>query len=403
VILMSQFNQKLEILFGNKNLNDLKNNNPFQIFDDRVIEFFDDLSKSLLKGKEVKYFPDVVSFLFFSRKSNLNKIKNNYLEQKKNLGRGLSFHISPSNVPINFAYTLLAGLISGNKCIVRVTSKEFDQVTFLISEIKKKLNLRKYLFIKKNILVIKYKYDKEITDYLSKISDIRIIWGGDKTVTEIRKSPIKPRSFDITFADRYSACLIDTNYYINSEDKTKIANNFFNDTYYFYQKACSSPHLIFWLGDKDQYLKAKKVFWEKLYQVLEKKKFTLDSFSILNKYKIICGSAFKNNHESIKIYKDNRINIIKLKKLNKNVFSISCGDGLFAEYQSKNINSLIKIMSQKFQTLTYIGNKKEKVLEKIINNSPKGLDRLVEVGEAGNFSFDWDGYDLVRHMSRKIN
>ena len=81
--LMKQFNKKLEILFGNKQLVDLKNKNPFQIFDDRVTEFFDDLSKSLLKRKEVKYFPDVVSFLFFSRKSNLNKIKKNYLEQKK--------------------------------------------------------------------------------------------------------------------------------------------------------------------------------------------------------------------------------------------------------------------------------------------------------------------------------
>ena len=81
--LMKQFNKKLEILFGNKQLVDLINKNPFQIFDDRVIEFFDDLSKSLLKRKEVKYFPDVVSFLFFSRKSNLNKIKKNYLEQKK--------------------------------------------------------------------------------------------------------------------------------------------------------------------------------------------------------------------------------------------------------------------------------------------------------------------------------
>lgn len=400
---MNQFNQKLEILFGNKQLKDLENNNPFQIFDERVIEFFDDLSKTLLKKREVKYFPDVVSFLFFSRKSNLNKLKNNYLEQKKNLGRGLSFHISPSNVPINFAYTLLTGLISGNKCIVRVTSKEFEQLTFLISEIKKKLNSKKYLFIKKNILVIKYNYDKQITDYLSKISDIRIIWGGDKTVNEIRKSPIKPRSFDITFADRYSACLIDTSYYISSENKSEIANNFFNDTYYFYQKACSSPHLIFWLGDKDQYLKAKTVFWEELYQVLQKKKFTLDSFSILNKYKIVCGSSFINNHENMKIYRDNRINIIKLKQLNQGIFPISCGDGLFVEYQSKNLNPLIKIMSQKFQTLTYIGNKKEKVLEKIIKRSPKGLDRLVKVGEAGNFSFDWDGYDLVRHMSRKIN
>ena len=136
---MRQFNQKIEILFGNKRLNDLKNNNPFQIFDERVIEFFDDLSKTSLKKREVKYFPDVVSFLFFSRKSNLNKLKNNYLEQKKNLGRGLSFHISPSNVPINFAYTLLTGLISGNKCIVRVTSKKFEQLNFLISEIKKNI------------------------------------------------------------------------------------------------------------------------------------------------------------------------------------------------------------------------------------------------------------------------
>ena len=81
--LMSQFNQKIEILFGNKQLKDLKNNNPFQIFDERVIEFFDDLSKTSLKKRQVKYFPDVVSFLFFSRKSNLNKLKNNYLEQKK--------------------------------------------------------------------------------------------------------------------------------------------------------------------------------------------------------------------------------------------------------------------------------------------------------------------------------
>ena len=63
--LMKQFNKKLEILFGNKQLVDLKNKNPFQIFDDRVTEFFDDLSKSLLKRKEVKYFPDVVFFLFF--------------------------------------------------------------------------------------------------------------------------------------------------------------------------------------------------------------------------------------------------------------------------------------------------------------------------------------------------
>ena len=40
------------------------------------------------------------------------------------------------------------------------------------------------------------------------ISDVRIIWGGDNTIDQIRKNKIPPRSFDLTFADRYSFCII---------------------------------------------------------------------------------------------------------------------------------------------------------------------------------------------------
>ena len=40
---------------------------------------------------------------------------------------------------------------------------------------------------------------------------LRIIWGGDKTIKDIRKYPLSTRSFDITFADRYSLCVINSN------------------------------------------------------------------------------------------------------------------------------------------------------------------------------------------------
>ena len=38
----------------------------------------------------------------------------------------------------------------------------------------------------------------------------RLIWGGDKTINNIRNLELNERALDITFADRYSFCIIDS-------------------------------------------------------------------------------------------------------------------------------------------------------------------------------------------------
>ena len=43
------------------------------------------------------------------------------------LGVGLAFHITPSNMPTNFAYSLLFGLLSGNSNIIKVPSRKFPE------------------------------------------------------------------------------------------------------------------------------------------------------------------------------------------------------------------------------------------------------------------------------------
>ena len=53
------------------------------------------------------------------------------------LGRGNIFHIAPSNVPMNFAYSLAFGLLSGNNNIVRIPSRNFFQVDILCKIFKK--------------------------------------------------------------------------------------------------------------------------------------------------------------------------------------------------------------------------------------------------------------------------
>ena len=60
-----------------------------------------------------------------------------------------------------------------------------------------------------------YGDEKEVNDLLTGLCDMRVIWGGDNTISEIRKSPLKARAGEITFADRYSAALINSNYYLN--------------------------------------------------------------------------------------------------------------------------------------------------------------------------------------------
>ena len=98
------------------------------------------------------------------------------------------------------------------------------------------------------------------TAYFSSICDVRIIWGGDDTISEIRKNKIPPRSFDVTFADRFSICAINADEYINEKFPDKIAQGFYNDTYLFDQNACTAPHLLIWLGNKNKVKKAKIFF-----------------------------------------------------------------------------------------------------------------------------------------------
>ena len=102
-------------------------------FHDTIIEFLNQVSRVLMGNRAVRAYPDLVTFAFWIRKSSVLKQKERFEnnEEAVTLGKGVAFHIAPSNVPVNFAYSLAAGLLCGNANIVRVPSKEFAQVHLL--------------------------------------------------------------------------------------------------------------------------------------------------------------------------------------------------------------------------------------------------------------------------------
>ena len=120
-------NFKFKLLAGNDKFSEMPTLKPLVPFEDTVITFLDKLSGLLIKHPQGRDFPEIITFGFYVRKSSITRLKKSYVDLKSNIGRGVSFHIAPSNVPINFAYSLLAGLLSGNACVVRVSSKSFPK------------------------------------------------------------------------------------------------------------------------------------------------------------------------------------------------------------------------------------------------------------------------------------
>ena len=137
---------------------------------------------------------------------------------------------------------------------------------------------------------IKYDRSNKINKFLSKHSDARIIWGGDETIIDLRKNELPIRSIDIAFSDRVSFCLIDTSILKELDSKSfhRIIKDFYNDTFLSDQNACSSPHLILWIGHAGQ--EVINVFWNELFKYT-KKKYSLEFSKINNKYNMLCNAA----------------------------------------------------------------------------------------------------------------
>lgn len=374
---------------------------PLVPFAEEVIEELDILSKALMKNPASRQFPDVVTFAFFCRRGNLMKLRKQYQSPISNVqcqirfGRGLIFHIAPSNVPVNFAYSVVAGLLAGNTNVVRVSQKQFPQVDIIVKHMRE--------IGMKRLAVVRYPHESNANEVFSAMCDVRVIWGGDDTIASIRQNAIPPRAFDICFADRYSIAAINSDELytdkMNSENLKQLAERFYNDTYLFDQNACSAPHLVVWTGNHVE--EAKKLFWDAVQQVTEQKYqfqdvMAVDKLTAL--YKQAC--AMPTHEEETK---NNILRRVKIDELPQDIDSFRCAGGYFTEYTAQSLDEIAPIVNEKYQTLAYYGFEKDELYDFVLRNRLIGIDRIVPFGETTAFSLKWDGMNLIERMSRIID
>lgn len=392
-------NLEIDYLVGKK----AKLNITYEPFSLQILNFLNDLSISLDNNFNNKNYPDLKALSFFCRKNNILSLKNkHHNKESTRFGLGLLFHVTPSNIPTNFAYSLIFGLITGNSNVVKVPSKKFEEINIICEALNKVLRKKKYNKIKNMIAVLRYESSNElVTKKYSLMCDARLIWGGDQTINDIKKFNTKPKNIDIPFSDRYSISLINSDKILklSNSDLSNLVRNFYNDTYAVDQNACSSPHLILWSGKAKS--QSKKRFWSQLNDSI-KKRYTSPLISTVDSYSRLVKEIIKN--KNIHSYKNfsKSLYVVTLKKIIPNLFLDKTKWGFFFECDIKNLDNLSHVTNKRLQTLTYFGYEKKFLKNYFSKRNFNGIDRIVPFGQALNINLIWDGYDLTKILSREI-
>lgn len=362
-------------------------------FSKQAMTFLSKLSQILLRDKRSSV--DVKAYAYWIRRASLEAAIQEGDYQNR-LGRGVALHIAPSNVPVNFAVSMTSSLLAGNCTVVRVSSKPFPQVDLICEAMSRLLSgdcgdMRPY------ICVLRHEHNAEITQALSAMCDLRVIWGGDRTIETIRQAALPPRAVEMAFADRYSIAVIDADAYLEYDSK-EIAKKFYTDTYYTDQNACSSPRLVVWLGKCVPY--AREHFWNALGELVQRD-YPMQPIQAVDKYSAVCALGMSRPGVRY-VPGDTLVVRAELDRLTADVMDYKCGGGCFFEYTAQELNEIVPVLTKRCQTVAVLGVDREQVRKLVFTSGVRGVDRIVPLGGTMELSFIWDGFKMVESMSRYV-
>ncbi|MDB9701040.1 hypothetical protein N8299_04935 [Gammaproteobacteria bacterium] len=377
----------------------------WEAFDARAISFITKFSSLLLKFPSVNKYPDLVVLAYWFRRASIINLSKEYLNDPGiiRMGRGISLHIAPSNVDTIFVYSFFLSLLAGNTSFIRVSQGESPQLK-IITQVFKEIYDSGDIEVAGRFVICTYPHESEATKIVSESCELRIIWGGDETVNTITAVPLKPTALELKFPNRtsFSAISLDSLEKINDQDLTRLCSNLYSDVQLFGQQACSSPMAIYFVGSPKKNIQSER-FWEFFY--IAAKNHDITSSELMDRLVSASSMAISGIINKAKHSFGSKDIVL----LDGNLFSKSSfrdghpGNGFLIQYFISSITDLAEHIHSQDQTLSIFGFDRDEIYSLIQSLENRGLDRIVPIGEALDFSHIWDGVDLLESMSRKID
>jgi hypothetical protein len=367
-----------------------------------LLDLLGRFSRRLFQDPRARQFAELQALAFWMRPAEMERLRRAYVELaapgRLLAPRGLVFHIPPGNVDTIFVYSWLLAVLMGNANIIRLSPTAHPAATLLAAVFAETLAESSAELQERN-RIISYGHETEITAAISAVCDMRVIWGGDGAVNTIRAVPLAPHAKELVFADRFSLAALAAPAVLDLDEAglRSLAERFYNDAYWFDQMACSSPRLTLWCGPAAREASAR--FWPALAEVAERKRYTLETATRMEKLSTAAALAMAGQGSAYRQYGDS-VNVFTLDAL-ASFPRRDCGGGFFAEYHAESLRELAPWVTRRDQTLVAFGFSANELAA--FATGLGGIDRIVPPGEALLFNRYWDGYDLLAEFSRFVS
>ena len=407
-----------------------------------TVDFLDRLSRALRADDRVRTDPEAMALAFWCRRAHMEALRKRHCGEYKRLGRGLLFHLAPSNVPMMFAYTWIIGMLAGNAGIVRISGRTLrrDTVRYVLDTIGALLDRPEYAGIRARSSFITYDRSDAVTESILGHCDGRVLWGGDGTIRQMRRIPMPAHAVELAFPDRVSLAVISEAALekMTDEDLRGMVHRFYNDTYVMDQNGCSSPQTVIWLRDtekagsgdpeqdgcciavedehsetgdrrnpaeKEKPDNIREKWWEFLAEEAEAD-YEMDGFRAARKLEKAALAAMTGTEEtqitSIRRYHGNVLYVLQLSGLPSDLADYKGGFGLFYETETDHAEEIFRSFSDRIQTIVCVGTGPEDLAALAVQKNSAGVLRFVSPGQALQMDTIWDGTDLIEALSRRI-
>ncbi len=371
--------------------------------DDRVRDFLIAFSRQLLRPEIARRFPELGSLGFFLRRGEIAKSLERLHDGSSGsrfVPKGLVLHFPPANVDTIFVYSWAMSALAGNANIVRISNRSAGAAAVVIDTLNATL-AQAHPAIAQTQRIVSYDRDDAITASLSLACDLRVIWGGDRSVTDIRRHPLAPLARDLAFPDRSSFAAVSVPAWqaAEPEAKRRAVENFANDVYWFDQAACSSPRALFWVGEPGAAESSREEFMSMLPGIVAGRGWQVDAAMAVEKRVATYGLAAEGVASRVR-FAGNAVAEVDLADPSQ-MQRRWLGAGTICHSTVQALGDLVPLVRRKDQTLTQFGFSAQELNGFVTEVAGRGIDRIVPFGSALTFAGVWDGYDLLREFTRQ--
>lgn len=358
------------------------------------------LSQRILSDPASRQAPQYVALGYWLRPAALNRLCDHILrredENQVRTPRGVALHLPPTNVDTIFVYSWAMSVLAGNANVVRLSQALPAGAGWLASMVAE--TAQQYGEADRQ-LFCSYDYGGALERSVSRLADLRMIWGGDAKVNSVSQIPIRPDGLSIGFPDRKSLTVISSTAYGAADDAVRdsVATQFFNDTYWFDQMGCGSPRLLIWIGEPGDLAQD---MYGRLQRTIQAKGYRVETGVAIGKFALANDLLVEDVSRRLEIY-SNELHISRAVDPSAALMRTH-GGGFLSDCVVASVDKIAALANRAVQTLTYFGLTRNELDVLARGLAGRGGYRIVPIGQALQFDTTWDGLDLYEHMTRRI-